>query len=254
MLDGGGPGGGGGAGVPSSTVTAGSRRPAARARPRGGAGPDPTPGDRAVSPAAVPPAPAPRGPGAPSLRPVEASTLVERFRDGDPDAVREVYRQHAGAVLGVTQRALSDRGLAEEAVQQTFLQAWRSAASVDPTRDIGPWLYTIARRVAIDIWRRESRRAAESYDAAPPGAPTDPALVTLPPSLERAWDAWQVREAVDGLPTEEQRIIRLQHFEGFTHAEIAEQLDIPVGTVKSRSFRAHKRLAGALGHLVEVDA
>jgi RNA polymerase sigma-70 factor (ECF subfamily) len=184
---------------------------------------------------------------------VESAELVQRFRAGDPDAVREVYRQHGGTVLAIAQRALGDRSLAEEAVQQTFLQAWRASASVDPNRDLGPWLYTIARRAAIDVWRRESRRAADSLDV--DGADgSDPALVVLPPALDAAWDAWQVRQAVDSLGADERSIVRLQHFEGLTHAEIAERLDIPVGTVKSRSFRAHKRLAAALGHLAEVGS
>lgn len=191
---------------------------------------------------------------APSLPAMDGAELVERFRAGDPDAVREVYRQHGGAVLAIAQRALGDRGLAEEAVQQTFLQAWRAAGTVDPDRELGPWLYTIARRAAIDVWRRESRRSADSLDAAAEaGQAPDPALVVLPPGLDAAWDAFQVRRAVDALGADERQIIRLQHFEGLTHAEIAERLDLPVGTVKSRSFRAHKRLAAALGHLLEVE-
>jgi RNA polymerase sigma factor (sigma-70 family) len=65
------------------------------------------------------------------------------------------------------------------------------------------------------------------------------------------YDVWEVREAMAHLPPEEQEIVRLQHLEGFTHAQIAERLGMPVGTVKSRSFRAHKRLAAMLGHLRE---
>jgi len=195
----------------------------------------------------------------PSLRPMVGSAtdvhddLARRFRDGDRDAVRDVYARYGGAVHAVTRRALSDAGLAEEAMQQTFLQAWRSASSVDPDRDLGPWLYTIARRVAIDLYRRESRRAAVSYDAAPDGAPLDPALVSMPPSIETAWDIWQVRQAIDAMSPDDQDVIRLQHFDGLTQGEIAERLGLPIGTVKSRTFRAHRRLAAALGHLAEVD-
>ena len=70
-----------------------------------------------------------------------------------------------------------------------------------------------------------------------------------PPSVEGIYDAWQVRRALDTLPDPDRELIRLQHYRELTHAEIAEQLAIPVGTVKSRSFRAHRRLAGLLGHL-----
>jgi RNA polymerase sigma-70 factor (ECF subfamily) len=82
-------------------------------------------------------------------------------------------------------------------------------------------------------------------------APAHPAVVTLPPSAEQAYDVWEVRRAIDELPEEERQVVRLQHLDGLTHAEVAARLDVPVGTVKSRSFRAHKRLAGRLGYLRE---
>ena len=174
--------------------------------------------------------------------------VAERFGSGDPDAVRAVYREYGRAVFGVAYQALGDRSLAEEAVQQTFLQAWKAAASLDVTREIGPWLFTIARRVAIDLYRREARRAHDELDAA---HEADPALRVLPSPIERAADAWEIRAAIDVLPEVERDIVRLQHFAGLTHDEIAERVGVPVGTVKSRSFRAHKRLASRLGHLRE---
>jgi RNA polymerase sigma-70 factor (ECF subfamily) len=64
-------------------------------------------------------------------------------------------------------------------------------------------------------------------------------------------EIWEVRRAVADLPPEEREVVRLQHLEGLTHAEIAERLGLPVGTVKSRSFRGHRRLAASLGHLNE---
>jgi RNA polymerase sigma factor (sigma-70 family) len=178
------------------------------------------------------------------------SELVTRFADGDSDAVRAVYKEYGRLVFGVAFKMLSDRGLAEEATQQAFLQAWRSSARFDVTRELGPWLATIARRAAIDIHRREARRVHESIDDA---NPTDPALVTLQVSAERVYDIWEIRRAIEELPPEEAALVRLQHLAGFSHTEIAEQLGIPVGTVKSRIFRAHRRLAGLLGHLRDPD-
>jgi RNA polymerase sigma-70 factor (ECF subfamily) len=171
-----------------------------------------------------------------------------RFSRGDPAAVRTVYREYGRLVYAVAYRILSDRGLAEEATQQAFLKAWRAAAGVDLDREIGPWLATIARRVAIDLYRREAVRATDPLDSV---APSDPALATNPQSAETIYDAWAVRQAVDALPDEEQEVVRLQHFEGLTHPEIAEKLGLAVGTVKSRSFRAHRRLAAELAHLRE---
>jgi RNA polymerase sigma-70 factor (ECF subfamily) len=159
-----------------------------------------------------------------------------RFRDGDPDAVRAVYKEYGRLVYAVAYRALGDPGLADEAAQQTFVKAWRASASVDADRELGPWLVAIARRVAIDIHRREARRAAAPLDA----VESDPALATPADSAEAMYDVWEVRQAVEALPGDEREVVRLQHFEGMTHVQIAERLGIAVGTVKSRSFRAHR--------------
>jgi RNA polymerase sigma-70 factor (ECF subfamily) len=77
----------------------------------------------------------------------------------------------------------------------------------------------------------------------------DAPAASPPPSLEHLHAIWEVRHAVSELPDEEREVVRRQHFEGLTHAQIASQLGVPVGTVKSRSFRAHKRLIAALSHI-----
>lgn len=173
--------------------------------------------------------------------------VAARFAAGDADAVRDVYRAYGRLVYSVTYKVLGDVGLAEDATQQTFVQAWRSAGSYDPTRSLGPWLATIARRAAIDVYRRERRH--QQLDGLESADPADSALVTLPPSAEQIYDVWEVRRAVDTLPARDRELIRLQHYRDLSHAEIAELLEIPIGTVKSRMFRAHRRLADLLGHL-----
>ncbi len=178
--------------------------------------------------------------------------LSARFRDGKPDAVREAYSAYRGLVCGIAYSILADRGLSEEATQQTFVKAWRAAGSVDQGRDLGPWLATIARRVSIDIYRRERReRATNSLEAVPAD---HPALVSPPIIAEDMYEVWEVRRAVSLLPCVEREVVRAHHFEGLTHEEIAARLGVPVGTVKSRSFRAHRRLASALGHLRQREA
>lgn len=171
---------------------------------------------------------------------------MKRFREGDPHSVRELYQRYGRAVFSVAYGALNDRGLAEEAVQQTFLNAWRAAARFDPEREPGPWLYAIARRVAVDLYRRERRHASVDTD--------EPDVAVLPPSFEGLWEAWEVRTALDSLPNDEREILRATHFLGLTHEETAARLGIPVGTVKSRSFRAHRRMAALLSHLKEATA
>jgi RNA polymerase sigma factor (sigma-70 family) len=174
--------------------------------------------------------------------------LRRRFRDGDAEAVRAVYREYGRLVYAVAHRVLGNRSLAADATQQAFVNAWRAARSLDEAREMGPWLATIARRAAIDIHRGETLRAAQGLESVPPG---DPALRSEAESAEAMYDIWEVRRAVGELPDNEREIVRLQHFQGLTHTQIAARLRLPVGTVKSRSFRAHQRLAAQLGHLRE---
>ena len=173
---------------------------------------------------------------------------LRRFRAGESEAVRAVYREYGRLVYAVCRNQLASPQLAEEAAQQTFLKAWRSASTIEPGRDLAPWLATIARRTAIDVYRQESRETTSALEDVPLNHPT---MVTRDVPIERTYDVWQVRQALDELPEDERIIVQLQHLEGQTHAAIAERLRLPVGTVKSRSHRAHKKLAGRLGHLRE---
>lgn len=171
--------------------------------------------------------------------------LADRFPSGDDEVVRAVYGRFGGPVYTVAMSILGDPSRAADVVQATFVNAWQAAQRFDPSRELGPWLYTIARRQAIDTYRRERR-----------SEPTDPAdldIVDLPPSLEQAWEVWQVRLALDQLPPDERDVVRLSWYDGLAHPEIAERLRVPIGTVKSRSFRAHKRLASLLAHLRDAN-
>jgi RNA polymerase sigma-70 factor (ECF subfamily) len=172
----------------------------------------------------------------------DTGELVALFRTGSADGTAAMYRRYGRLVYTVAMRVLGDAGRSEDATQQTFVQAWRHAADVDAERDPGPWLATIARRVAIDIARAEGRRPTTAL-------PDEPGIAVLPPDAESLWRTWRVREAVDALEPREREIVRLQHQDGFTHQEIAERLGIALGTVKSRSFRAHRALAASLGDL-----
>jgi RNA polymerase sigma-70 factor (ECF subfamily) len=149
---------------------------------------------------------------------------LTRFRAGESDAVRAVYREYGRLVFAVCRNQLGSQQLAEEAAQQTFLKAWRSASTVEPGRDLAPWLATIARRTAIDVHRQESREKSSNLDDVPVAHPS---LVQAGVAIERTYDVWLTQTAVAG------------------------RLNLPVGTVKSRSYRAHKKLAARLGHLRE---
>jgi RNA polymerase sigma-70 factor, ECF subfamily len=174
--------------------------------------------------------------------------IVAGFRAGDPDAVRAVYRRYAGAIHTVARSIVgTDPELCADVVQQTFVKAWRAASTFDGDRDLAPWLYSIARRTAIDAVRAERRPTRGDHEPE-----TDVAVTTL--SFERTWEAHEIRRALDDLPPGEREVVRLAHLDGLTHTEVAERLGLPAGTVKSRMNRAHKRLAAALGHLLPDTA
>ncbi len=167
--------------------------------------------------------------------------LVERFRSGDADAVRDIYRTYGGPVMTVARSIVRDPELAAEVVQQTFTKAWRAAGTFDGG-DFAPWLYAIARRTAIDTLRAESKPTRGGH------AP-EVDIGVESQSFEQTWETFEVRRAIDALPPDEREVVRRSHLLGETHQQIATVMNVPVGTVKSRSGRAHKRLASALAHL-----
>jgi RNA polymerase sigma factor (sigma-70 family) len=174
------------------------------------------------------------------------STTLNAFRRRDASAVRAMYREYGKLVYSVAHRVLGRHDLAEDAVQQTFVRAWQAAERIDVDRDPAPWLATIAKHAAIDIHRHEARRptTALTENIARDRADADPRAEALDA-------AWHVRRAIEDLPPEEAAVVRLQHIDGMTHIEISDELGLALGTVKSRSHRAHRKLAGLLGHLRE---
>ena len=171
-----------------------------------------------------------------------SGTVGERFRAGDESALAEVFDEYAGPMLPVASHALRDRRLAEEAVQQAFVQAWRARATFQPDRALGPWLRSIVRRTAVDVWRRERRHEVRSlHEVAARDLPS-----VEPPSIADASDVWMVREALDALPAASREVVRLAHLEQLTQPEIAAKLNVPLGTVKSRTHHAYRLLATAL--------
>lgn len=174
-------------------------------------------------------------------------SLLTAFRAGDPDAIRAVYTEFAGPVATVARSVVGNDHLVDDIVQQTFTKAWQAAQSFDPSRRFAPWLYSIARHTAIDAARAERRPTRGDHE------PETDVAVKPAVSMEQTWEAYEVRRAVETLPPEEQQVVKLSHTLRLTHPEIAEHLGIPLGTVKSRSHRAHRRLLAALAHLRNDD-
>jgi RNA polymerase sigma-70 factor (ECF subfamily) len=166
--------------------------------------------------------------------------LIVRIAGGDRGAFEELYRRYARPVLGLALRRLGDRGRAEDAVQDAFAAVWRSAHSYRPERGGGaPWLYTVARNAIVDGLRRSPEPPAETPEtASPESGPPDRA--------EAAWLTWRVHRALEELPDHERPVIELAYYGGLSQSEIADFLDVPLGTVKTRTRAALARLADAL--------
>ena len=177
-------------------------------------------------------------------RPPEAhaQALVAQAAAGNEHALAGLYDLFGRRAYGLALRILRDETLAEDAVQDAFLTVWRSAARYRPDRAApSAWILTIVHRRAVDIVRREQRRRADAvaeHDE-PAGDAADEAV------LARAEQA-RVRRALAQLPPDRRRLLELAYFAGLTQSEIAERLDLPIGTIKSRTFAALARLRDLL--------
>jgi RNA polymerase sigma-70 factor (ECF subfamily) len=166
--------------------------------------------------------------------------LIARVGDGDANAFELLYRRYSRPVFALALRRLGDRGRAEDAVQETFASIWRSAGSYRRDRGPGaPWLYAVARNAIVDRRRTLGPPPAESVDEASDEPGPDE-------RAEASWTAWRIHRALAELPEQERRLIELAYWGGLSQSEIAEFLNIPLGTVKTRTRSALSRLADAL--------
>jgi RNA polymerase sigma-70 factor (ECF subfamily) len=175
-----------------------------------------------------------RGPRQPSR---EEKRLALRLRRRDRSVLADLYATYGRATFGFLLRTLGDRGAAEDVQQQVFLEAWQRGADYDPRRAApATWLMMIARSRAIDHQRR---RRPEPHD---PAAAAALAGGTGDSALDELHDAWWLAAMLAELPEAEAEALRLRFGLGLTQVEIAERLDLPLGTVKSQMSRALARL------------
>lgn len=172
--------------------------------------------------------------------------LIRRIAAGDGGAFARVFELWSPAALGLLVRILGRRSEAEEVLQEVFLQVWTQAARYDAERSSPKgWILMLARSRALDrIRRREVARRREEE------AGSEPRLALVPPvgteRIEAAETKNRVSSALGLLTPEQRRCIELAFFEGLTHTQIAERLESPLGTVKSRILMGMNKLRQAL--------
>lgn len=184
------------------------------------------------------------GPVSPAA--LEDAALLARVAKGDEAALEALYQRYGGACFALARRILDDVQLAEDVVQQVFLATWQGTG-YDPKRGaVSTWLLSVTHHKAVDAVRREGNRrkrlaseqALLEVAAAGPG-PDDETWQRL--------RADRTRAALRLLPAEQREVVLLAYYGGYTQREIADMTGLPLGTVKSRTLAAMRRLRDHLG-------
>lgn len=178
--------------------------------------------------------------------PDEDRQIVRRIAQGEQSALSELYDRFAGLLLALARRVLHNDQDAEEILQEVFLQVWNQAGRYDPERSsVSTWLVLITRSRSIDRLRSRQvkDRTLQNLKQENPERHTSP---EGPGSVLWAQRRQRLRHEMQDLPLEQRQILQLAFFKGMTQSEIATSTGIPLGTVKTRTLLAMKKLRKAL--------
>jgi RNA polymerase sigma factor (sigma-70 family) len=181
-------------------------------------------------------------PGAAGVREADAEALLAQAAAGRKQGLAGLYDLYGRRAYALALRILRDETLAENAVQDAFLTVWRTAA--DYRRERGSpstWILTIVHRRAVDIVRREQRRRVEPFEEY-----DEPAVEATDETVLARDERARVRRALAQLSPAHRRLLELAYYGGLTQSEIAAELGLPLGTIKSRTFTALSRLRSLL--------
>ena len=180
------------------------------------------------------------------VSPVDEAELIERISERDPEALRTLYERYGRLLLALARRILNDAAAAEEILQEVFLQVWNQAGRYDTRRSsVSTWLVLITRSRSIDRLRSRqvTERTLAGLEAENRERHTSPAGVASVWMDERRE---RLRRELKALPSEQKDVLELAFYEGMSQSEIAEATGIPLGTVKTRTLLAMKKLRKAL--------
>ncbi|TMK22343.1 MAG: sigma-70 family RNA polymerase sigma factor [Actinobacteria bacterium] len=179
--------------------------------------------------------------------------LLERVTAGDHAAFAEIYRRYAPTAFGLAVRMLGERAMAEEVLQEVFLSIWRRAGAFDPARgSVRSWLFAQIHHRSVDVVRREEAERRRSQVSVTPAADDG----SVDEVIEESWlkaRRSHVRNALGSLSAEQRQMIELAYFQGMTQSQVARATGVPLGTVKSRTLAAMRRLRDALAGTMMED-
>lgn len=181
--------------------------------------------------------------------------LITRALSGDDDASATLVRIHQATVYSIAYRMVGQRETAQDLAQETFLRAFKALRTFDLNRPFGPWLYRIATNLSIN-WIKKARLPTVSLDGPQPVSRDDAEPMAIPDTLTEPATRFaeaevqaQLRAAILSLPPDYRAVVELRHFQEMTYDEMSQALNVPVGTVKTRLFRARRLLRERLSGL-----
>ena len=178
--------------------------------------------------------------------------LVRRVAAGDEDAFRQLFRRYGPLAKGLAARLVRQAFMAEEIVQEAFLALWRNPGAYEEDRgSVRAWLMSTVHHRAVDAVRREEAQRRRSQESQAEETVQEDVGATVVEEASQVEARQRVRAALAEIPAEQRQILELMYFEGKSQSRIAEELDLPLGTVKSRTLLGMRRLRGML---VEQDA
>lgn len=174
--------------------------------------------------------------------------LMQRVAVRDHDALRVLFARYAPSAMALAYRVVRDAMLAEDVLQEAFLAVWERSADYHPDRgSVRAFVFQIVHHRAVDRVRREAVQKRRADEQAALGVPDVPGIdETVTDAAERGERRRQVRAVLNGIPSEQRRIIELMYFDGLTQQQVADRLELPLGTVKSRTLLAMRKLRAAL--------
>jgi RNA polymerase sigma factor (sigma-70 family) len=184
----------------------------------------------------------------PSIEDARDRDLVGQVRSGDDEAFRTLFRRYGPLAKGLAYKVVRQAFLAEEIVQEAFLALWRDPRSYREDRgSFRSWLLAAVHHRAVDLVRREEAQRRRSQEQRPAEALQEDIADSVAERVDLAGTRERVRNALEDIPAAQREILEMMYFEGKSQSDIARELELPLGTVKSRTLLGMRRLRLLLG-------